>query len=301
MIGPTVGFTRTAFRAGTVVVATMLLAALAVAAGQPVKYVLDPGSSLLRFNFEQAGANNTGRFGKYAADVVFSADNLAASKIDVSIDVASLDTGDKERDDTLKGADLFDTTKFPKARFVSSKITMNGAGRYEATGKLTIRNVTKDFKLPITFQTKEEKGKTGGIPRRSRDREASGIRRGSGRMEVDGVGEGRRARHLLAEARSRDLRIVDGVHGGASRPRSIGSALRAGPATTDALSASRCRDRRSSSSAPAPNESSPTSIPLSAACLIDSVSIESCSSVRLSGIRVVICTDGTSSTISRSR
>jgi polyisoprenoid-binding protein YceI len=163
MIGPTVGFTRTAFRAGTVLAATMLLAALAVAAGQPVKYTLDQASSLLRFNFEQAGASNTGRFGKYVADVVFSSDNLAASKIDVSIDVASLDTGDKERDDTLKGADLFDVAKFPKARFVSSKITMNGAGRYEATGKLTIRNVTKDFKLPITFQTKEEKGKQVGF------------------------------------------------------------------------------------------------------------------------------------------
>ena len=163
MIGPTMGFTRTALRAGAVVLATMLLAALAVAAGQPVKYTLDPASSLLRFNFEQAGANNTGRFGKYTADVTFSADNLAASKIDVSIDVASLDTGDQERDDTLKGADLFDVTKFPKARFVSSKITMNGAGRYEATGKLTIRNVTKDFKLPITFQTKDEKGKTVGF------------------------------------------------------------------------------------------------------------------------------------------
>ncbi len=71
-------------------------------------------SSLLRFTPEQAGANNTGRFGKYSADVTFSADNLAASKIDVSIDVASLDTGDKERDDTLKGADLFDVAKFPE-------------------------------------------------------------------------------------------------------------------------------------------------------------------------------------------
>lgn len=159
MVGSTVGFTRTALRAGSVIVATMLLAALAVAAGAPVKYTLDPASSLLRFNFEQAGANNTGRFGKYTADVTFSPDNLAASKIDVSIDVASLDSGDKERDDTLKGADLFDVTKFPKARFVASKITLAGAGRYEASGKLTIRNVTKDFKLPLTFQTKEERGK----------------------------------------------------------------------------------------------------------------------------------------------
>lgn len=144
----------------TSLLAALLLTGSAFAAGAaPVKYTLDAGSSLLRFTFEQAGANNTGRFGKYTADVTFGADNLAASKIDVDIDIASLDTGDMERDDTLKSADLFDPAKFPKARFVSSKITTVGAGRYEAQGKLTIRNVTKNIKLPITFQTKEEKGK----------------------------------------------------------------------------------------------------------------------------------------------
>jgi polyisoprenoid-binding protein YceI len=140
--------------------AALFVAGSALAAGAaPVKYTLEPSASLLRFTFEQAGANNTGRFGKYTADVTFAADNLAASKIDVSIDIASLDTGDQERDDTLKSADLFDPAKFPKARFVSSKISVVGGGRYEAQGKLTIRNVTKDIKLPITFQTKEEKGR----------------------------------------------------------------------------------------------------------------------------------------------
>jgi polyisoprenoid-binding protein YceI len=140
--------------------AALFVAGSALAAGAaPVKYTLDAPGSMLRFSFEQAGANNTGRFGKFTADVTFSPDNLAASKIDVSIDVASLDTGDKERDDTLKSADLFDPAKFPKARFVSSKIAMVAAGRYEAQGKLTIRNVTKDIKLPITFQTKDQGGK----------------------------------------------------------------------------------------------------------------------------------------------
>ena len=148
----------------TSLLAALFIAGSALAAGAaPVKYTLEPASSLLRFTFEQAGANNTGRFGKYTADVTFAQDNLAASKIDVSIDIASLDTGDKERDDTLKSADLFDPTKFPKARFVSSKITTVGAGRYEAQGKLTVRNVTKDIKLPITFQTKDEKGKQMGF------------------------------------------------------------------------------------------------------------------------------------------
>jgi polyisoprenoid-binding protein YceI len=140
-----------------------LSAGTATAAGAPVKYTLDAPSSLLRFSFEQAGATNTGRFKAFTADITFGQDALPASKLDVSVDIGSLDTGDKERDDTLKTADLFDVAKFPKARFVSSKITMAAAGRYEAQGKLTIRNVTKDVTLPITFQTKQEKGKQVGF------------------------------------------------------------------------------------------------------------------------------------------
>jgi polyisoprenoid-binding protein YceI len=143
----------------TTLVGTMASAPALAAAAAPVKYTLEPAGSMLRFSFEQAGAGNNGRFAKFTSDVVFSADNLAASKIDTTVDVTSLDTGDKERDDTLKGPDLFDVAKFPKARFVSSKITLAGASRYEAQGKLTIRNVTKDVKLPITFQLKAEKGK----------------------------------------------------------------------------------------------------------------------------------------------
>jgi polyisoprenoid-binding protein YceI len=145
-------------------IAALLFAGSAFAAGAaPVKYTLDAPSSLLRFTFEQAGANNTGRFGKYTADVTFAADNLAASKIDVTVDITSLDTGDMERDDTLKGADLFDVKKFPSARFVATKFTANGQGRYDAQGKLTIRNVTRDIKVPITFQNKLEGGKNIGF------------------------------------------------------------------------------------------------------------------------------------------
>ncbi len=154
------GYSRTALRAGSFVAMVFCACAVfAAAAAPPIHYTLDPTRSLLRFTFTQAGASNTGRFGKYTADVLFSNDNLAASKIDVVIDVTALDTGDKERDDTLKTPDLFDVKKFPQAKFVATKFTSTGAGRYDALGKLTIRNVTKDLKLPITFQTKAEQGK----------------------------------------------------------------------------------------------------------------------------------------------
>jgi polyisoprenoid-binding protein YceI len=162
MMGWIAGRSRAALSAA-LVLGMALAAGGATAASAPVKYTLDAPASLLRFSFEQAGATNSGRFKTFTADVLFAVDALPASKIDVSVDVGSLDTGDQERDDTLKTPDLFDVKKFPKARFVSSKISMVGAGRFEAQGKLTIRNVTKDVKLPITFQTRPEKGKQVGF------------------------------------------------------------------------------------------------------------------------------------------
>ena len=101
------GNARPALQAGSFLALVFwAVAAAAAAAPAPVHYTLDASRSLLRFAFEQAGANNTGRFGKYTVDVLFSPDNLAASKIDVKVDIASLDTGDKDRDDTLKGIEV---------------------------------------------------------------------------------------------------------------------------------------------------------------------------------------------------
>jgi polyisoprenoid-binding protein YceI len=156
-------YSRAALRAVSLLALVLWTAgAVAAAAAPPVHYTLDPARSLLRFSFVQAGANNTGRFGKFTADVLFSDQNLPASKIDVTVDIPSLDTGDKDRDDTLKGADLFNVAKFPQARFTATKFTATSGGRYDAQGKLTIRGITKDLKVPLTFQTKMEQGKNVG-------------------------------------------------------------------------------------------------------------------------------------------
>ena len=89
-------------------------------------YVLDPAKSSLEFNFSQAGAQNKGHFKQLAASLDFSPDNLATAKLDVTIEMGSLDSGDQERDDTLRGADLFAVAKFKQAHFSAAQIVKIG-------------------------------------------------------------------------------------------------------------------------------------------------------------------------------
>ena len=69
----------------------------------------------------------------------------------MKIQIGSLDTQDQDRNTTLAGADLFDTQKYPTATYSASSL-VKGAGGLEAVGKLTIRNVTKDLRVPLTIK-----------------------------------------------------------------------------------------------------------------------------------------------------
>jgi polyisoprenoid-binding protein YceI len=122
-----------------------------------VHYVLDQPKSTLEYTFTQAGAQNKGRFKRFPVTFDFSPDNLDASRLDVTVDMGSLDTGDQERDDTLRSADLFDIAKFPQAHFTATQFVKTAAG-FEAVGKLTIRGLTHDMRVPFSFRTATENG-----------------------------------------------------------------------------------------------------------------------------------------------
>jgi polyisoprenoid-binding protein YceI len=127
----------------------------AVVALAAASWSLQPKESKLTFVGEQAGAQFEGGFDKFTADIAFDPKNLAASRFDVKIDTASVNTQDSERDTTIKSADLFDAKSFPTARYVADKFTDKGGSKYSATGKLTLRNVTKDVPIEFTFESKD--------------------------------------------------------------------------------------------------------------------------------------------------
>jgi polyisoprenoid-binding protein YceI len=136
--------------------AAVYLGAWAQGAVAPAHYVLDQAKSTLEFSFTQAGARNKGKFTRFPVTFDPPA-NGAGGRLDVTIEIGSLDTGDKERDDTLRSDDLFAVAKYPQAHFSASQFTQTAQG-FEAQGKLTVRGVTREARVPFTFRTAQEGG-----------------------------------------------------------------------------------------------------------------------------------------------
>jgi polyisoprenoid-binding protein YceI len=91
-----------------------------------------------------------GRFKEASAKVSLDDADPTKSEVSVEINAASIDTGDAKRDEHLRGPDFFDSKKFPKLTFKSTKIAKAGAG-YKLTGNITIRDVTKPLTLDATL------------------------------------------------------------------------------------------------------------------------------------------------------
>ena len=83
----------------------------------------------------QAGAEFKGVFHKFTAAVDFSPDALASSHFDVQIDLNSVDSMDKDRDATMRGADIFDVAHSPTAHYVTRSFAKTAAGYCGASAR----------------------------------------------------------------------------------------------------------------------------------------------------------------------
>jgi polyisoprenoid-binding protein YceI len=129
----------------------MLLALALPFAASAADYTVQPAGSTLGFSDTFQGEAFTGHFDRWTAAISYDAANLASSKFDVDVDLASAKTGDNDRDHALPGTDFFDVAKFPKAHFVTTGFRQNGA-QVIADGKLTLRCVTRPVSLQVTFK-----------------------------------------------------------------------------------------------------------------------------------------------------
>ncbi len=130
-------------------------------------YIADPNQSKLEFYGVQAGAEFKGEFHQFTSAVQLSPEALASATIDVQISMNSLDSQDKDRDQTMRSADIFDVAHFPTAHYVTRSIAKTATG-YSAQGSLTLRGVTKDVPIEFRFTPVAGGAKLGGSAKLNR-------------------------------------------------------------------------------------------------------------------------------------
>jgi len=112
---------------------------------------VDAARSRLGFVGSQGGSPFEGKFTRWSARIDYDPAKPEAAKVTVDIDMTSAQTGDAQKDQSLPGAEWFDTKAFPKARFEAAGFKTKGANAFETPGTLTIRGMGKSVVLPFTL------------------------------------------------------------------------------------------------------------------------------------------------------
>lgn len=122
-------------------------------------FVLDQAHTNIDFSVKHMMvANVRGTFKKFTGEVEIDEAKPENSKVSVTIDTASVDTGMDVRDNHLRSADFFDAETYPTITFVSTRIERQGEERGRIYGDLTIHGVTREVPLDVTFEGQMKDG-----------------------------------------------------------------------------------------------------------------------------------------------
>lgn len=126
---------------------------------QAQQYELDGAHTSIGFHISHLGLSNTyGRFNDFSGEFSIDPTDPAKSSFSLTIQVASVDTGNKKRDDHLKSPDFFNAKQFPTITFKSTSVKRVEGG-LEVTGDFTLHGVTKSLTVKL------EGGKTAEFPK----------------------------------------------------------------------------------------------------------------------------------------
>jgi polyisoprenoid-binding protein YceI len=119
----------------------------------------------LKFVASQSDVPFAGNFRKFSADVDFDPAKPVSGKVNIVIDLGSVDTGSADADAMLRGKDFFDAARFPQATFTSTAIAAESAGRFRAIGQFTLKG--RSLALAVPFAARPEAAGTwfeGSVP-----------------------------------------------------------------------------------------------------------------------------------------
>lgn len=139
----------------------------AVTPGTATAWTIDKAASSIEFSGTHAGKAFKGRFEQWEGQIWFDPADLVGSKAVVLVRTGTAKTGDATQEGSLTGAEWFDPTAYPTARFETTAFKALGGNRYEATGTLRIKTTSVPVVLPFTFD------------------EANGVATVAGKLELD--------------------------------------------------------------------------------------------------------------------
>jgi polyisoprenoid-binding protein YceI len=115
---------------------------------------IDPVHSIAEFRVRHLMISNVrGQFTGVTGSLTYNEGDLAKSLIDASIEVATIDTRDPQRDTHLKSPDFFDVEKFPVMTFKSLRVTRSGDGSLIVAGPLSLHGVSKEVEFTVEGPT----------------------------------------------------------------------------------------------------------------------------------------------------
>lgn len=146
------------------IAAAVTLAIPAFASAAP--WSIDTDHSNVGFKVRHMMVSNVkGEFAKYSGIVDIDDKDVTKSKVEVTIDTTSVNTGVVKRDEHLKSADFFDVAKYPTMTFISKKVKKAGNNKLKVYGYLTLHGVTKEVVLDVEGPTKAYKDPWGNTKR----------------------------------------------------------------------------------------------------------------------------------------
>lgn len=135
-----------------IVLAAALSLFAASAFAEPLTYKMDPNHTLVlaswsHFGFSHPSAN----FGQVDGSIVYDADDVSASSVEVTLPLAGLTSFVPDFDEHLRSDDFFDAAKYPNATFKSTSVESAGENKLKVTGDLTIKDITRPVVLDVTL------------------------------------------------------------------------------------------------------------------------------------------------------
>ncbi len=131
---------------------------------KPTKWTIDPAHTAAHFSVRHMMISNVrGEFTKVSGSATIDLANPSKTSVEITIDAASINTREPQRDEHLRSADFLDAANHPTLTFRSKRVEALGAENFKLTGDLTIRGVTKEVTFDVEGPTPAVKDPWGNL------------------------------------------------------------------------------------------------------------------------------------------